>query len=155
MKIISIQLNSKKYIKIVFLCYFVVLLTVNFWGISIFSPRFTDPINTSFNVIPFKTISTYLLNYDHYNFSTWFYNAFGLVLLFIPFGLLIPLVFVDVKRVTQIVYLTFITSFSIEVVQRITMLGILDADDVILNLLGSIIGFSTAFLIKKKRKKHS
>ncbi|WP_353507056.1 MULTISPECIES: VanZ family protein [unclassified Bacillus (in: firmicutes)] len=95
----------------------------------------------------------YLLNFEHYNFSTWFYNTFGNVLLFLPLGILVSLVFIDVKYLSQVIYLSLFISVSVETTQYITTLGVFDVDDIILNTLGSILGFMILVFIKNKRLK--
>ncbi|ALC84361.1 hypothetical protein AM592_21040 [Bacillus gobiensis] len=146
-----IQLNTKKYVKIIFIIYLAMLLTVSFWGISMFLPRHTYN-DVSQNLMPFKTITNYLFNFEKYNFRTWFNNTFGLVLLFIPFGLLIPLVFADIKHATQMMYLSFLVSLSLEIAQYITVLGVFDVDDVILNTFGGMLGFLIITQLIKRKK---
>ncbi|MGG3575314.1 VanZ family protein [Bacillus gobiensis] len=152
MKSFIIQLNTKKYVRIIFIIYLVMLLTVSFWGISMFFPRYIYYNEVSQNLMPFKMITNYLLNFEQYNFRTWFNNTFGLVLLFIPFGLLIPLVFADIKHAAQMMYLSFLVSLSLEIAQYITVLGVFDIDDVILNTFGGMLGFLIITQLIKRKK---
>lgn len=64
---------------------------------------------------------------------------FGNIVAFIPFGILIPLLY-------RINFIRFITLFImsillIEVIQGLTLLGSLDVNDVIQNSLGAVVGF--------------
>jgi glycopeptide antibiotics resistance protein len=148
----SINLKSNKYIKVIFLFYILLLLKMSFWGLGTFPIRIIDGYSdVSQNIIPFKSIINYLVNFEHYNFITWFYNTFGNILLFFPLGILISLFFVSVNRFTQVMYLSIFVSFSIEITQYITTLGVFDVDDVILNTLGSILGFSILLFVRKRR----
>ncbi|MEH6944090.1 VanZ family protein [Bacillus sp. JJ722] len=149
MKSKSIKLYSNNYIKVFFLFYFLLLVKFSFWGVGAFPSRMNPGYSdVSHNITPFKSIINYLLNFEHYNFNTWFYNTFGNVLLFLPLGILISLVFVNVKHFSQVMYLSLFVSFSVEVAQYITALGVFDVDDIILNTLGSILGFLILVCIK-------
>jgi hypothetical protein len=46
-----------------------------------------------YNMFPFRTIYHYLTHRDQYNFDIWFNNTFGNVFLFIPLGMLLPILF--------------------------------------------------------------
>ncbi len=63
------------------------------------------------------------------------------VLLFIPFGLLIPLIAHFFKKWWNLVLAAFITSMLIELSQLITGRGYFELDDILLNTLGAFIGF--------------
>lgn len=104
----------------------------------------TDFESFSNNFIPFKEISRYDFS------SVLFYrNVIGNILLFIPFGYMI----MDMISEKQVKYkfipvllLTLITSFSIEVIQMHIGRSY-DVDDIILNLLGGLIGYSLYVII--------
>ncbi|GGM18528.1 hypothetical protein GCM10011351_00350 [Paraliobacillus quinghaiensis] len=132
--------NKEVTINIVFFSYIFVLFIISFWGTSTFSPRNLFDYSGA-NFTPLSTISTYILNFHHYNFDTWFYNTIGNVLMFIPFGVLLPVNFKFYKRLPQIIIATIILSSSIELTQYLTNLGIFDIDTILLNLIGSLIGF--------------
>ncbi|MED1412658.1 MULTISPECIES: VanZ family protein [Bacillus] len=75
---------------------------------------------------------------DREDFNLWFFN-FGNLTAFIPFGVLIPMLY-------RCSFIRFITSFCIsililEVLQMVTFLGGFDIDDVIVNAMGATIGF--------------
>ena len=62
------------------------------------------------------------------------------VLLFIPFGLLFPVLFRKTAAIVFTVPAGFLASLCIETVQYITRLGTADVDDLINNTLGALIG---------------
>jgi glycopeptide antibiotics resistance protein len=95
----------------------------------------------AYNFIPFKQISQYILNFHRYNFDIWFLNLFGNIIFFMPFGFLLPLVYNKGKTIGNSIILATLFSSSIEILQYILELGIFDIDDIILNVIGSIIGF--------------
>ncbi|WP_117170134.1 VanZ family protein [Paraliobacillus sediminis] len=145
MKVIYVENDTfQSAFNIAFALYIFILFIISFLGISWYSPRVqTDYIDVSHNITPFKTIFTYILNFHHYNFDTWFYNTIGNVLMFIPLGFLLPLTFNNFKRFTQIISTSIILSFAIELTQYLTKLGVFDIDKIILNFIGCLIGFYT------------
>ncbi|MFS0891524.1 VanZ family protein [Peribacillus frigoritolerans] len=148
------RLKYEKYINVLFLIYIILLAIVSFWGISPFQTRLNGNIgDVSHNIVPFYTIETYLFNFQHYNFDTWFYNTFGTILVFMPLGILLPLVFVNLRNLTLIVLLSLLVSLIIETIQFVTLLGVFDVDDILLNTFGSILGFLIFTLIIKKSKR--
>ena len=62
------------------------------------------------------------------------------ILLFIPFGYLLPSLFPRL-RWWQVILLGLVFSLCIELLQLITKLGYADVDDLINNTLGAAIGF--------------
>ncbi|MBR7798140.1 hypothetical protein GT022_19145 [Agaribacter marinus] len=93
----------------------------------------------SANLIPFSTIANYISSLSSYNLSIWFYNLFGIIVAFLPFGVLVALI---IKNSYAFVFnFTLIFSTLLELLQYLLMLGVFDIDDIILSLLGSTIGF--------------
>lgn len=106
-----------------------------------------------YNVIPFKTIATYITRYEHYSFNTWFNNLFGNVLLFIPLGFSSPYFSKKTRNINRFVLLLVIVIVILEVSQMLLHVGSFDIDDVILNALGGFIGYriySTCMALLKK-----
>jgi glycopeptide antibiotics resistance protein len=150
MNSISNKLHPKKYIKVVFIFYVFLLLKFSFWGIGTYPIRlYGNYKDVSANFIPFKSIINYLINFEHYNFGILIYNTFGNIILFLPMGILISKIVVNVKYFIQVFYLSFFVSLGIEMIQSLTKLGVFDVDDIILNITGSLIGFWILSLVKK------
>ena len=63
------------------------------------------------------------------------------ILLFIPFGYLLPLLWKKADRWWKVVLLGFFASLCIEIVQLITRLGFADVDDLMNNTIGTGIGY--------------
>lgn len=97
-------------------------------------------MNVSYNLIPFKTILNYIQNIDHIGFDVLFYNLAGNVAAFMPLGFLLPLAFRRFNAAkTYTVALALI--LLAEVLQLVSRRGVFDVDDLMLNMLGSIIGY--------------
>ena len=63
------------------------------------------------------------------------------IIMFIPFGILNPLLFRKFRNARVCVLAGFICSCSIEVLQHITQTGYLQLDDVMTNTIGTILGW--------------
>lgn len=86
------------------------------------------------NFVPFKEIFRYSIGSDKF-----MKNVIGNIALFIPYGFLTSY-FLNNKKLSVISILTIIISLTIESVQY--YIGrVFDIDDIILNLIGGIIGF--------------
>ena len=75
------------------------------------------------NFVPFRTIKLYLKSNLRAEYS--FENLAGNILLFIPLGILAPLLFVKQRTFARILMLSLFVSLSLEVIQLVTALGIL------------------------------
>jgi glycopeptide antibiotics resistance protein len=95
----------------------------------------------NYNLIPFKTIATYITRYNDYNFNTWFNNLFGNIILFIPFGFSTLYFSRKLRYFKGFVFFILAITVTLEVSQMLLHAGSFDIDDVILNSLGGIIGF--------------
>ncbi len=103
---------------------------------------FQDVSWSSHNFVPFKEIFRYDIG------SGVFYkNIFGNLLLFIPYGIFIAR-YLKLKEPIVLVVIAFITSLSIEVIQF--LIGrVFDVDDIILNVVGCLLGFSVYIMSEK------
>lgn len=63
------------------------------------------------------------------------------VIMFIPFGVLLPIVFRKFRNGWACVLTGFICSCGIEIVQHITQTGYLQLDDVMTNTMGTLLGW--------------
>jgi glycopeptide antibiotics resistance protein len=130
-----------KTIYVMLLLYLLFLMIVCFWGINKYTIRLGSYNGVLHNLIPFDTIRNYIFNFHSYNFDTWFYNTFGVLLVFIPLGFLLPVIFVNIRSLRNIIIRSVCVSFFIEAMQYIATLGVFDIDDIILNSLGTVLGF--------------
>ena len=63
------------------------------------------------------------------------------IIMFIPFGVLLPILFRKFRNGWLCVLVGFICSCSIEIVQHITQTGYLQLDDVVTNTTGMLLGW--------------
>jgi glycopeptide antibiotics resistance protein len=101
------------------------------------------------NLIPvMNTVSALkmALKYPKYTFAEHtFQNLIGNIIMFIPFGIFLPVLSHRYRSLIQVIVLAFICSASIETVQFIErqfeIYRFVDIDDVILNVTGAVLGF--------------
>jgi glycopeptide antibiotics resistance protein len=101
-----------------------------------------------FSVIPFKnSINDYNHLYDVgiFNYLT---NLIGNVLVFMPIAFIMAILF-KVTRFSPVLLTGFLLSLSIELLQYIFDVGVADIDDIMLNTLGTALGFVCYKICKK------
>ena len=90
----------------------------------------------------FATVNRYLAVLDRPSgFGLFLYNIIGNMVILIPFGYLLPIVNKAVRKwwIFFLVALAFI--LMMEMMQYFSMSGTLDVDDVMLNMIGALIGY--------------
>ena len=102
------------------------------------------------NFTPFKTIKMYIRYYARLNS---FENLFGNILIFIPFGYLLPSVFRRYRNLFFFFANTFLFVLGIEVFQLFSAFGAFDVDDLILNCFGGLIGYAAFLMTDRKYHK--
>ncbi len=75
-------------------------------------------------------------------------NILGNILMFAPLGLLLPLLWKDFRNFSKTVLFGFVVSFIIEFSQLFLARGT-DIDDLILNTIGTTLGYLTFIVIHK------
>ncbi|MNO78182.1 VanZ like family protein [compost metagenome] len=93
-----------------------------------------------YNLVPFETIQLYIRSIHHLPPKTWIINLLGNIAVFVPFGLILPIVVRRLRSYWRLgLYFVPIVMF-LEVSQMLLRVGSCDIDDVILNVLGVWIG---------------
>ncbi len=109
----------------------------------------------SSNFIPLKSIFQFLFKGNNIKISL--ENVLGNIVVFVPFGFLLPTLLDRTNKFKIVVLSSFILSLMFEVIQLFTVLGDFDVDDILLNTIGGILGYLfykllTHFIIGKIRK---
>jgi glycopeptide antibiotics resistance protein len=101
---------------------------------------------TGGNIVPFQTIRHYKKQYEL--FKLHLPTAYGIeaqiygnILIFIPFGFMLPILFKRFRNPLLSIGLVLFLSLMVESIQRVFRIGQFDVDDIILNATGGIIGF--------------
>ena len=96
------------------------------------------------NLIPFGTISSYFvrLSEGSINKAIVVTNILGNLIAFAPLGILLPLISKEkFSKLLNFIITMVVIIFIIEIIQFITLVGSFDVDDLILNVIGSVIAY--------------
>lgn len=104
-----------------------------------------------YNLIPFKEIERFWKYRDILGIHT-FYNLVGNVLIFLPAGFFIPILWETKRGFVFTVCVTFWMSLTVELTQLLLRVGSFDVDDLLLNTLGGIIGYLLLVAVERWRK---
>jgi glycopeptide antibiotics resistance protein len=107
------------------------------------------PGREEMNLIPFKTINNYIKYFKHYGLERWLTNLFGNVIVFIPLGILLPILFKRLRCFLYVLSVTFFSSLLAEILQRVFRVGSFDVDDIILNTIGGAFGYLVYLIIMR------
>lgn len=96
------------------------------------------PGSINYNLIPFYSIGVQLENIS----EGWArYNLIGNIVPFMPFGFLLPIAFRKINSFCKVIVVGLAADLSIEVFQYTTKTGRFDIDDIILNMIGIVLGY--------------
>ena len=100
---------------------------------------FRDYIRNYFNIIPFRTIGSFINGYvkGYINTYAFTYNILGNVAAFMPFAFFLPLIFKKQQSFPVFVITMTGIVMIIEILQFVTFSGSCDIDDLILNVAGA------------------
>lgn len=120
--------------------FFLLYAALMFWEVFI-GPYRCHPIERRYNLYPMKTVLNYFLHSNFFNFEILVVNLVGNVATFLPLGFFLPLLFKGVNRFWKLLLWTLVLITGVETVQFVFNVGIFDIDDIILNTIGSLIGY--------------
>lgn len=98
------------------------------------------------NLIPFVNLLDYEIK------SEMLINVIGNTTMFIPLGVVWPIVFKELNTHRKVIAVGVGCSLSIEILQLLFYDRVTDIDDLILNSLGFIAGYMIYRLVKKSKK---
>lgn len=137
---------------ILFLFYLFVLLKVTLFrtAVTLFDIYFGDQngyvtsLGTAYeraNFVPFYSVYYYLVSRQE-PLNVGLVNVFGNILLFVPFGFLLPLTLRWFRTLKSALLLIGLTSLGFEVTQMLMAIGVFDIDDVLFNTIGGATGYA-------------
>ena len=98
------------------------------------------------NLVPFREMFRYPVGSENFN-----RQVIGNILLFMPFGFFATY-YTKIKKISSISFMSILVSLTIEVVQKFIGRSF-DVDDIILNVVGGILGFLVYIGLDAIRKK--
>lgn len=90
------------------------------------------------NFKPFKTIRMYI---DYSYMLNSFENIVGNIVVFVPFGFLLPYVIDEGKSFFVMLSNVILFVLGIEIFQLFSAFGAFDVDDILLNCFGAVLGY--------------
>jgi glycopeptide antibiotics resistance protein len=91
-----------------------------------------------FSLVPLASIADLVL---HATAETALKNIGGNIVMFVPLGLLLPMLFRRLRSLGSLVWRVALISAAIEALQLPTRVRATDVDDIILNVVGAVIGY--------------
>ncbi len=147
--------DSKKIIKqqLIFTFVFYVIMLIDFTLIddtlgrnilNVFSwdkNAFREYINTSTNLVPFKTVNLFINGYKSgaLTLFSMLENIFGNIIAFMPIPFFIICLFKSFNNAFRVFITVLTTVLSIELLQFLFLTGSADIDDVLLNVSGAML----------------
>lgn len=140
LRIVYLIKNKQKLVlyKEIFMLAFIIYILCLFQIVT-----FQDVVSWSKNnFIPFREITRYKLGS-----RLFFKNVLGNMIMFLPYGFFSSVI-LKLKKPNIILFLTLIASVSIECVQ-LSIGRVFDVDDIMLNVLGGVLGFYLYYFLEK------
>ncbi len=140
-------------IGILFIIYILFLFRITFFKQAALN-NLLSAVGTSgrtISIIPFKSI--YDMVISNTSIGRMIENVLGNVILFIPFGILFPIIFE--KKQKEVLCTAIVFSLLIEIIQFILALGSTDIDDLIFNAAGAYIGHTISDKTKRQFKSYT
>jgi len=114
---------------------------VIYWMYIGFGRRIHTGGSLQYNLVPLKTVRLFLDFGNGLSLMDRSVNLIGNVVVFVPFGFMLPMLFVRLLSWLRLtVYVVFII-LILEMLQMVLHVGSFDVDDLLLNLLGIWAGY--------------
>ena len=153
-----------------FLGYTVVMLYFLFFRTRTVTEGLTywDQIQRNCNLIPWKTVGNYwdVLVRPEYYIAKWesvsiyryqaavaLINILGNIGMFVPYGTFLPAMWQNLRKVWKVFLAGILSILAVEVCQLLTLRGRFDIDDVLLNMIGIMLGYGLWRLTHRSSKK--
>ena len=148
--------DSKKrsmFVRIMFVVYAIAMAYFLFFrhGFNV-GETYWEHISMNINIVPLYTIkqNLYLIlkQSNPYLVPHAIINLLGNIIGFIPFGILLPLLLKRARTFKRFFFYAISGIVLIELIQLFTLRGSCDIDDLILNMLGSFIGYTINYFTR-------
>ena len=117
----------------------------NYWG----------DLKSRLNLVPFHTIAEFTTSLGERWNTHAFINLAGNIVMFVPLGFLLPHISNRAHTSRRCILISLICLLCAEILQLFTLLGSFDIDDLILNMIGVLVGFGLQAMICRGIKRGS
>jgi glycopeptide antibiotics resistance protein len=94
-----------------------------------------------YNLEFLKEIKRFIRYRQQLGMESFIVNIIGNVFVFMPMGFLLPIIRKKYNNFICILLISIIISLSVELLQLVTKVGIFDVDDILMNSVGSVLGY--------------
>lgn len=146
--------KKKETFRIVFILLFLAYLLLLAY-LLFFSSAYgrTAEMGYRYNLTPFLEIRRGLENIETVGYYYVMVNIAGNIAAFMPFGFLLPLITERKITTWKALGYGFLLSLAAESIQFVSRTGAFDVDDLILNTVGSVLGYWCCYILFGRRKK--
>ncbi|MCD7950053.1 MAG: VanZ family protein [Erysipelotrichaceae bacterium] len=130
------SLNKRQSLKYILLSIYLIIVFIA----TLFSRE-----SSSYGV-SLQLLSSYRYAWNNFSVSEWRYIILN-ILMFVPIGFLVPLVYVKLRAFYKTTLFSLLFTLLIETSQLISHRGIFEADDILNNLVGGMIGYGLFTLL--------
>ena len=106
-----------------------------------------------YNLELFKEIKRFITYREQLGIFAVFANLFGNILIFVPYGFFIS-VAGRTRGFFKTLFFSLGLSLGVEIVQLFTRVGSFDVDDILLNTIGGVMGYTIFVICNQLRRKH-
>ena len=110
------------------------------------SMTYIEYLKSAFNIIPFINLIQAI---NSGSLVSFFINTFSVLLLYLPLGIIIPLL-LENSKYKKVILVSLLVIIIIEILQLLTTLGIFDINDIIVGFIGVSLGYLINKALKKK-----
>ncbi len=108
-----------------------------------------------YNLVLFREIRRFVIYRKQLGLLAATMNLAGNILIFVPFGFLLPTLSRKLRGFFRVVLSGFELSLVVECVQLFTRTGSFDVDDLLLNTIGSVFGYLIYAWVQHRRDVHA
>jgi glycopeptide antibiotics resistance protein len=131
------KLSFKKIISVgIFIVYIFIVL----------SATLLDRYDGISSQVTLQLFSAYKYAWNYWSIKEW-RNIILNILLFVPIGMLLPIIFKKLNKFWKVYLISFLITIFIEIFQLVTHRGVFEIDDIFNNTIGSFIGYGLIYLI--------
>lgn len=154
------RIDTPCYIKCLAFIYGITMLIILFGRRSYdIGKPYWEQVKMNINLMPFRTISSYLYilikRSNKYLIFNAFLNLFGNIAAFIPMGIFLSGLSRTARKILPFILWSTLIIIGIECIQLFTLRGSCDIDDLFLNLFGAMLGKLTLHIYGKVHKSNS
>ncbi|WP_243526290.1 permease prefix domain 1-containing protein [Bacillus pseudomycoides] len=98
-------------------------------------------LRSFFDITPFHTVHLYMTQPQIYTPNLWMLHTYGQSILFIPFGLLVPVLFYRIRTLKAAFSFFIKVTLFTSTLSVVALVSNFDIDEIIFRMMGALIGF--------------